>query len=82
MLVEDQLLKASELKSGMKLHGEEIISVHFYEADKKITVITTSGTILANGILTTTICGDYVDVHGNELGVLEKWKKDHDFLMQ
>ncbi len=49
--------------------------------EKKIIILTASGTIQANGIVTTTICGDYIDVHGNDLQVLEKWKKDNEWLM-
>ncbi len=39
--------------------NEEILDLLFFKQFQRITVITGAGTILANGILTTTICSEY-----------------------
>jgi hypothetical protein len=44
---------------------ETIKKIGFSKQPKHITVVTEEGTILANGILTTTICGEYLDMKGN-----------------
>jgi hypothetical protein len=65
MFHEQKLVRAKELKVGAKLGKETILQIQFFKDKKRITVITESGTILANQILTTTICGEYLDVEGN-----------------
>jgi hypothetical protein len=64
------------------LMNEEIENIGFQRQNTKINVITGSGTILANGIMTTTICGDYVEEHGNTLNVMDRWKRDHKWLIE
>jgi|LakMenE01Jun11ns_1017448.scaffolds.fasta_scaffold9688045_2 hypothetical protein len=59
----------------MKIGNTFVRDLKFVEEKTRITVLTKDGTIMANGILTTTICSDYIDVYGNGLDVLERWKK-------
>lgn len=81
MIMESKLIQAKYLKVVMILTGQRILNLEKLKQFKKISVITEEGTILANGLLTTTICGDYLDGRGNTLSVLEEWKKDHNWLM-
>jgi len=80
MISKDKLIKAKDLKIGMFVENQEIQDLKSVQHQKKITVSTTEGTIIANGILTTTICGDYIDLYGDSLEVLEKWREDHMWL--
>lgn len=82
MIANSKLVKAKDLQVGYKLDLETVLSIEPFKKLKRVTIITEAGTVLANNVLTTTICGDYIDVHGTELGVMEKWKVDHEWLMK
>ena len=81
MIIGERLIAAEELKIGMRLGTETITKIENMRRKNKITVITETGTIIANHILTTTICGDYLKTKGSELSVLGDWKKDHAWMM-
>lgn len=81
MLSEHRLVKAKDLKVGAKLGQETIQQLQFYRKKNRITVLTESGTILANNVLTTTICGDYLDATDSAPEAIEKWKKDHQWVL-
>ena len=66
----------------MKFKEETILSIEKITKTTRITVITQEGTILANGILTSTVCANHTDVHGDDIASLEKWKRDHQWLIQ
>jgi hypothetical protein len=46
----------------------------------KITVFTADGSVLANGILTSTICGEYENMEVQE--GLRRWRQDHKLLLE
>lgn len=79
MVVGSKLMKAGNLKIGMELGKEKIEKLELVQKKDKYTIVTAEGTVLANGILTTTMCGEY---EGMELEEgLRKWKQDHEWLL-
>jgi len=67
MISEKKLFQAKNLKIGMMLGNDEIKKLEMTPRKTKITVVTETGTILVNGLLATTICGDYMESKGNSV---------------
>ena len=59
MMADLKLIKANKLTQGTLIDGKTILNLTKVQTPKKVTVYVEEGTILANGVLTTTIYGDY-----------------------
>ncbi len=81
MIVDEQLIKARDLKIGMFIREAAIKNLSVIERHKKVTIATKEGTVLANGLLTTTMCGDYANMDLDAQTALSIWQKDHELLM-
>jgi hypothetical protein len=60
MIADSSMILAKDLKIGMTLGKEIITNLTMLELPNKITLLTQDGTIIANGIWTTTICHEYL----------------------
>ena len=82
-MFEGNLLKrANETVKTIGLHSEMINERTEVVKPNKVTIITESGTILANGVLATTICGEYAVGDKSAFDILAQWKRDHQWLIE
>jgi hypothetical protein len=79
----ESLVKAVKVKEGEKVKTSvgwgKVESVERLKSRGKVTVATKSGSVLAGGVLVSTICGDQFEEGESFAEVVSRWRKIHVF---